>query len=225
MATLKQTLCYRIRPMQERDIPQAISLDHDAFPAQWPQPTYASLKQELRNRLARYLIACKQNDVEPLAVEEKEDNKTFWGKLKHLFIDGQPPQILLPSSQEDIIGTAGFWLMMAEAHIITIAVRDTYRRLGVGERLLVSLIDLAMQLKSHVVTLEVRTSNELAQTLYQKYGFYKTGVRRHYYTDNGEDAFIMTTDNLTSPSFQSRYQMLKKAYEAKWNCTLNGGQL
>ena len=100
--------------------------------------------------------------------------------------------------------------------------REAYRRLGVGERLLISLIDLAMQLNAHIVTLEVRASNELAQELYQKYGFYKTGMRHRYYTDNGEDAFIMSTDTLTLPSFQSNYQKLKKAYEVKWNCSLLG---
>jgi ribosomal-protein-alanine N-acetyltransferase len=81
---------------------------------------------------------------------------------------------------------------------------------------------MAIQLNAHIATLEVRTSNELAQVLYQKYDFYKTGIRHRYYTDNGEDAFIMTTDTLTTSEFQSRYQQIKKAYEKKWNCTLTG---
>ncbi len=225
MATLKQNLCYSIRTMEERDIPQSLELDREAFPTQWPHPNYTSLKQELRNRLAHYIVACKQTDAEPLEGEGKEAQRTFWDKLKHLFIDNDSPHALSLPPRDCIIGIAGFWLMMGEAHIITIAVRETYRRLGVGERLLISLIDLALQLKAHVVTLEVRTSNELAQTLYQKYGFFKTGVRRQYYTDNGEDAFIMTTDSLTSAAFQSQYQRLKKAYEQKWNCTLSGGPL
>lgn len=220
MATLKQNLCYSIRPMEDGDIPQSLELDREAFPNQWPHPNYTSFKQELRNRLAHYIVACKQNDIEPQSTEENEVNRTLWEKLKRLLTDDALPHALSLPPRDCIIGMAGLWLMMGEAHIITIAVKETYRRLGAGERLLISLIDLALQLKAHVVTLEVRTSNELAQTLYQKYGFFKTGVRRHYYTDNGEDAFIMTTDNLTSAAFQSQYQRLKTAYEQRWNCTL-----
>ena len=225
MATLKQNLCYSIRPMEDRDIPQSLELDREAFPTQWPHPNYTSFKQELRNRLAHYMVAYTQKDAPPQTTEENETARIFWRKLKHLFIDDDSPHAFSLPPRDCIIGMAGFWLIMGEAHIITIAVRKTYRRLGIGERLLISLIDRALELKAHVVTLEVRTSNELAQTLYQKYGFFKTGIRRQYYTDNGEDAFIMTTDTLTSAAFQSQYHSLKRAYEQKWNCTLSGGVL
>ncbi len=221
MATLEQNIYYTIRPMQDNDISQTIELDREAFPTQWPHPTYTSFKQELRNRLAHYIVACKPDNGELQVSESKEANKSFWEKFKHLLNHDQPTYTLSPP-KEYVIGMAGFWLMMNEAHITTIAVREAYRRLGVGERLLISLIDLAIQLNAHIATLEVRTSNELAQVLYQKYDFYKTGIRHRYYTDNGEDAFIMTTDTLTTSEFQSRYQQIKKTYEEKWNCTLAG---
>lgn len=211
---------YIIRPMQDRDILQAIEIDREAFPTQWPHPTYASFKQELRNRLARYIVVSKQNEPKPQAVEQDTDNKGFWQRLlqlKHLFdhdrfFGEEKPR----PSKEYIVGVAGFWVMVDEAHITTIGVRDAYRRRGVGEWLLISVIDMAMQLKTNMITLEVRVSNKQAQTLYNKYGFRPAGTRRGYYSDNGEDALIMTTDAITSASFQSHFQQLKQAHQHKW---------
>ena len=221
MAKLQQNLCYITRPMQDRDIPQAIEIDRQAFPTQWPHPTYLSFKPELRNRLAHYIVASRQIEIVPPVVEEPVANKSFWEKLKHFlnsdqYLDEQGSSL----SGEYVIGIAGFWLMAGEAHITTIAVRESHRRQGLGERLLISVIDTAIQLNAQLITLEVRPSNEQAQALYHKYGFYKAGVRNRYYTDNGEDAFIMTTDVITSPYFKSHIHELKKAYEQKWGIFL-----
>ena len=106
--------------------------------------------------------------------------------------------------------------MAGEAHITTIGVRQAFQRLGIGELLLISTIDLALSRQAEVMTLEVRLSNRAAQELYQKYGFTKRGIRRGYYTDNREDAVIMTTDTLTSVLFQSQFQLLKRAYVERW---------
>src|SRR4030066_2383865 len=119
-------------------------------------------------------------------------------------------------ADEYLIGIAGFWVMVDEAHITTLAVRDAYRRQGIGEQLLIEIIERAAQLNANVVTLEARVSNKQAQALYQKYGFQKVGVRRAYYTDNGEDAILMTTDSLTSNTFQLYFQQLKQSYTRKW---------
>jgi ribosomal-protein-alanine N-acetyltransferase len=216
MVKLKQDLYYTIRSMQDKDIPQAIEIDREAFPTQWPHPTYTSFKQELRNRLAHYIVASQQIEFMP-PTEETPENKTLWEKLKYLLNpDHSLDRSISLSSREYIIGIAGFWIMVGEAHITTIAVRDTYKRQGIGERLLISIIDMAAQLNAQIVTLEVRPSNEQAQALYQKYGFYKVGVRHKYYTDNGEDALIMTTNVISSPFFQSQFHELKKTYEQKW---------
>jgi len=102
--------------------------------------------------------------------------------------------------------------MMKEAHIIAIGVRDGYRRLGIGEGLLIATIELAQILNANVVTLEVRASNEIAQELYKKYGFRVVGRRLRYYSSDGEDAIIMSTDNITSMPFQASLEKLKKAH-------------
>lgn len=208
-------MSYVIRPMQDMDIPHAIEIDREAFPDQWPHPTYASFKHELRNRLAHYTVVSK---AKPAA--QNTDGKGLWQRLSqvsHLFdhdrFFGEDKSLL---SKHDIIGISGFWIMVDEAHINTIAVRNAYRRQGIGEWLLIFLIDMAKQLQANTITLEVRVSNKEAQELYRKYGFREVGIRRRYYTNDGEDALIMTTDTMTSASFQSQFDQLKQAHQGRW---------
>jgi ribosomal-protein-alanine N-acetyltransferase len=105
-----------------------------------------------------------------------------------------------------IIGYAGMWVILDEAHVTTIAVDPVHRRRRIGERLLVALIDEAMRRGARWVTLEVRKSNLGAQSLYRKYGFKDIGIRKGYYSDNREDAIVMWTGNLWEDAFQERYR-------------------
>lgn len=113
-----------------------------------------------------------------------------------------------------IIGYAGMWVIMDEAHITTIAVDPAYRRQKVGERLLLAMIDACMIRGACRMTLEVRKTNMPAQNLYRKYGFYSAGLRKGYYTDNAEDAIIMWTEDLRNSASQKR---LKENREALFN--------
>lgn len=90
-----------------------------------------------------------------------------------------------------IIGYAGMWTIMDEAHVTNIAIREAYRGRRLGEKLLIQLMDWALELGMIRMTLEVRVSNEPAQNLYRKMGFTSAGVRKGYYSDNNEDAMIM----------------------------------
>ena len=208
-------MSYTIRHMQDRDIPQALEIDREAFPTQWPHPSYNSFKQELRNRLACYLVVIKPRT--PEMNEHANDGKTLWQKFINLFDNdrffGEEGS---QSTKEYIVGIAGFWIMVNEAHITTLATRNSYRRHGIGELLLIQIIEMAEQLKANLVTLEARVSNTQAQALYEKHGFEKVGIRKAYYTDNGEDAVIMTTDSLNSSDFQLHFQNLKQAHRYKW---------
>ena len=105
-----------------------------------------------------------------------------------------------------ILGYSGFWLIGEEAHITTLAVHPDFRRLHVGERLLVNDIIQARKVGADWITLEVRVSNESAQRLYGKYSFRSLGVRRNYYQDNGEDALVLWTDRLSSPDFLTLFK-------------------
>lgn len=119
-------------------------------------------------------------------------------------------QYLVAAIGADIVAYGGIWLMVDEAHVTTFAVHPRYRRRRIGERLLLSLLDLALDRHAREATLEVRLSNLAARRLYEKYGFRPVGIRPRYYSDNGEDALIMTTEPLTSPAMRERVARLRE---------------
>lgn len=105
-----------------------------------------------------------------------------------------------------LYGYSGFWLIGEEAHITTLAVHPDYRRLHIGERLLIHDIAAAEKAGANWMTLEVRVSNDSAQSLYYKYGFKSLGHRRNYYQDNSEDALVLWTENMRSAEFKEIVQ-------------------
>lgn len=115
---------------------------------------------------------------------------------------------------EQVVGYAGMWLMVDEAHITTFAVHPGWRRRRIGERLLLAMLDLAVARRAREATLEVRVSNLAARRLYEKYGFRPVGIRPRYYSDDGEDAIVMTTEPLSSPSMRDRLARLRATLEA-----------
>ena len=123
-------------------------------------------------------------------------------------------QYLVASAGDAIVAYSGMWLMVDEAHIITFAVHPAWRRQRIGERLLLALLDLARDAGANEATLEVRLSNLPARRLYEKFGFRPVGLRPHYYSDNGEDALIMTTDQLGDPEMRERVERLRAAVDA-----------
>ena len=112
-----------------------------------------------------------------------------------------------------IVGYGGMWLMVDEAHITTFAVHPAWRRQRIGERLLLAFLDLARDRHAREATLEVRLSNVAARRLYEKYGFRPVGLRPRYYSDNNEDALIMTTESFSNPSFDGRVERLRRALD------------
>ena len=209
-------MAYYARYMCKGDVPQVNKIDREAFPTQWPLPDY---RHELNNPLARLIVAC-DGSHEPEASETEPPREgvpslmsrlKYWWRQNKLF-QGKSPQ----PNGECIIGFSSIWVMSDEAHITNIAVRQSWQRQGVGEMLLMSIIELAAQLKANIVTLEVRVSNLPAQNLYHKYGFVQVGLRRGYYTDNREDALLMSTGNITSAPFQAQLQQLKRAHARKY---------
>ena len=126
---------------------------------------------------------------------------------------------------DQLVGFAGMWLMVDEAHITTFAVRRTWRRQGVGERLLLALLDLAQAHGAREATLEVRPSNHPARRLYEKYGFALVGVRRRYYSDDNEDALILTTAALDSQAMRDRITGLRAAVARRQDVEIGGDGL
>ncbi len=206
---------WQISLMAKEDTQQVTEIDREAFPTQLPPPSY---KHELENCLAHYVVA--NDGTETTANLENKEPATpkgfaaFASRLRQVF--GRNDGNKSPSNRRYIYGFAGFWIMADEAHITSIAVREKYRRRGLGELLLISLIELAAELKASLVTLEVRASNYGAQKLYSKYGFAEVGVRRSYYMDNGEDAILMTVDGINSPSVRANLERMKQAHAQNW---------
>ena len=110
---------------------------------------------------------------------------------------------MVARSEDLVIGFAGVWLMVDEAHITTFGVHPDHRRRGVGRRLLMRLAELATELGALRLTLEVRVGNTAAQALYRSFGFAVSGRRIAYYSDDGEDALVMTTPSLADPTMQA----------------------
>lgn len=90
-----------------------------------------------------------------------------------------------------VIGFGGVWLVLDEGHITNIAVHPEYRGIGAGDMIVEALIEICKIEGIVSMTLEVRKSNIIAQTLYKKHGFIEEGIRKGYYTDTKEDAVIM----------------------------------
>lgn len=214
MATI--AVRYLMRPMVLADIPQVTDIERESFPTMWPQTTY---KKELQNRLAHYLVVLEEGkEVEPVCGED-DGGRSETARLASL---GRTIRRVLrveplpPPTRELIVGFAGLWLMVDEAHIVTIAVRESHRRRGIGELLLIHCFERAIEYRQDAVTLECRASNEAAITLYEKYGFRRVGLRRRYYSDDNEDAVVMTTPSIQSVSFQERFAVLGERYRERW---------
>ncbi|MGQ0608194.1 MAG: ribosomal protein S18-alanine N-acetyltransferase [Chloroflexota bacterium] len=102
-----------------------------------------------------------------------------------------------------IVGFAGIWMMVDEAHITTFGVHPDWRRQAIGRQLLLNLCEISTAIGARRMTLEVRESNLVAQALYAGFGFEVVGRRRAYYTDDAEDALVMTTPNLDEPAMRA----------------------
>ena len=120
---------------------------------------------------------------------------------------------LVARVDDRIVAYGGMWLMVDEAHITTFAVHPLWRRQRVGERLLLAFFDLARDRHARELTLEVRLSNLAARRLYEKYGFRPVGLRPRYYSDNHEDALIMTTEPIDEPRLRDRLERLRAALD------------
>jgi ribosomal-protein-alanine N-acetyltransferase len=115
-----------------------------------------------------------------------------------------------------LAGFGGLWLMVEEAHVVTVAVLPEVRRNGYGAAIVHGLMNVAIENGMSVATLEVRTSNQAARALYGRYGFYEVGLRKRYYSDNHEDAVIMTTEDIQGEAYRARLAELAARLEAEY---------
>ena len=174
------------------DIPTVAQIEREVFSLPWSSTAF---RYEVEHNVASQYLTLRYTPWARLPQQE-----TWLGPVRRL--------LRRPTGDPSLLGYGGCWLMVDEAHISTLAVRADWRGRGLGELLLASLIEVAYEREARVATLEVRVSNTVAQCLYSKYGFRQAGRRKAYYSDNREDAFILTTDEIMSPLYRSRFEEL-----------------
>lgn len=173
-----QEYSFVVEPMRWRDVPEVMQIECEAFALPWPKNAY---RYELFENEHSHYMVMRQVGVGLL------------GQLSRRLGMSAP-----------LVGYGGFWMLVGEAHISTLAIAAEWRGRGLGAWLLWNLLERADQLDAFEATLEVRVSNHVAQSLYAKFGFVKVGERKCYYQDNGENAWIMTIRDFDSAACRAR---------------------
>jgi ribosomal-protein-alanine N-acetyltransferase len=182
--------------MEPGDIPSVVAIDRLSFPTPWSASSYA---YELKHRNSSFFYVLLKPDSGASSPSGRSWRRWLYGATG-----------LGPSR---VIGYVGIRLRNAGTHISTIAVHPDWRGNGLGELLLLTVIEQSAKMKSSIVTLEVRPSNKIAQSLYQKYGFRFTGVHEGYYRD-GENAWLMTVE-IDRNIYRQRLTELHRALERR----------
>ncbi len=133
------------------------------------------------------------DDVEAVYAIELATFPTPWtlDSFHYEMRENQYAHYIVVEDETGIIGFCGMWLVIDAAQITNVAVVESARGQGIGEALMKEAIRIAREAKMDVMSLEVRVTNIVAQNLYRKLGFQDGGIRKGYYTDNGEDALVM----------------------------------
>lgn len=116
---------------------------------------------------------------------------------------------LVARHRGEVIGYAGMMFTGFEAHVTNIAVDPGWHGRKIGSKLLLALITEAIARASNRVSLEVRVTNQVAQAMYEKFGFHATGVRKGYYIETNEDALIMVVDDVSTTEYRLLLQRLR----------------
>lgn len=183
---MTEQLPYLVEPMTLADLDQVMEIERVAFPTPWSVRAY---RYEIAENKHSTILALR-----PAAVA----NGPFKRLARHTLA-----RRLGLATPGPVLGYAGHWLFVDEAHIYTIAVHPQWQGRGLGELLLLTLMERGMEAGADRATLEVRVSNQIAQGLYAKYGFEIVSKRKGYYSNNNEDAYVMTTPSFATPEFQA----------------------
>lgn len=179
----RQGLSLRLRALRPKDLRQLMAIEEVVFPVPWPASVYA---RELRNNPNSHYYALD-------LVRHDSVSQGSCSKAEGFALEPANRQPTNVRGSATLIGYAGFWLIGDEAHLMTIAVAPEWQGRGIGEWMLLEILDRMEGVGAGQATLEVRVGNTKAISLYRRLGFEVVGRRRRYYSDNDEDALIMTT--------------------------------
>ena len=161
------------------------------------------------NKLKIYIKPLIKDDIDEVdIIAQKAYGTHHWSKDSfYSELQNNLAQYYVSKTEDGVLtGFAGYWCIINEAHITTIAVAPEYTRRHIGESLLKAILDDCYEKKVKYLTLEVRESNIPAISMYEKYGFQAFGVRKGYYQDNNESALIMWTENIFWDKFKNKYK-------------------
>jgi ribosomal-protein-alanine N-acetyltransferase len=152
------------------------------------------------------------SDIEPVSKIERQSFSTAWNTQAYITELANPAAVYLVAAIGDtVVGYCGQWVIMDESHITTIAVIPELRGRRIGERLLCEMLRVCRQHGATRATLEVRETNIVAKTLYEKYGFKTVAARKGYYSDNNENADIMWINDMEDPEWWALFQRHRAA--------------
>jgi ribosomal-protein-alanine N-acetyltransferase len=145
----------------------------------------------------------RKDDLDSVMVIDRLSFRMPWPESAYRHDLSNNPNAILwvaeeyfPDKGSNVIGMIDVWLILDEAHIATLAVHPDYRGKGIAANLLQKVLFEAFKSGARRAILEVRASNQIAQSLYEGFGFEVVTRRRRYYRDNNEDALLMNLDNL-----------------------------
>jgi ribosomal-protein-alanine N-acetyltransferase len=198
-----------VAPMTPDDLDEIMPLERQCFADPWTRRMY--LSDLTTNAMATYLTL-RIADGRSQVANSKWLRRVEDGLGQAA--DNAPELSATGYQPPPILAYGGFWLLLDEAHIATVASHPDWRGCGLGQWLMLALLDAAMARGAANSTLEVRAGNLPARRLYEKLGYEVTGVRKHYYRD-GEDGLIMTTPPLAEPVMQARLGAARDEVVAK----------
>ena len=226
---------FLIRKMRRRDLNQVALMQSEMIPGSAFDKVLLSVTNELTNSSYLYLVICNgiayKNDLH--GTETYSRLKMFPKLLKAClglgFMQKSMWNILRLFGKNhvsnEILGFVGLWFGYNEVHINSIYVKDSIRRTGLGELLQIAAMNVAINSGSDRLTLEVRASNIVAQSLYRKYGLVQEGLRHKYYRDNNEDALIMTNSDIQTSEYENSFKACIRQYELRWETSLIGNRV
>ena len=131
-------------------------------------------------------------DIDEICEIEKRCFSDAWSRQSFIEeLDNENSVFLVIKIDDRIVSYGGFWYIVDDAQIMNVAVDIDYKGMKISHILMEEMIQRAREKGMATMSLEVRVSNEVAINLYKGHGFKIMGVRKQYYQDNKEDAYIM----------------------------------
>jgi len=155
-----------------------------------------------------YINTAHQSDIdEIMEIEKSAYGEHHWSRDSFVseINNNIARYYIVRTTSNELVGYIGFWNIVDETHITTLAVSKNMQRKHIAEALIAKMLEDCYNDYVKYITLEVRASNIAAIKLYEKYGFKSLGIRKGYYQDNGEDALIMWTENIFNDKYKDLY--------------------